>query len=437
MTPLEQLFERIQNHTARAGVIGIGYVGLPLAVEIAQAGFETTGIDVDSGKVDRLRSGESYVQDVPGDVVAELVRAGKLTGTTDPAVIKDLDAISICVPTPLRKTKDPDMSFINHAVDMITGNMAPGKLIILESTTYPGTTDEVVLPSLENAGMKVGEDFHLAFSPERIDPGNKTYTVKNTPKILGGITPQCTEVGALFYQQFIGTIVKVSSARSAEMVKLLENTYRSVNIGLVNELALLCDKMGLDVWEIVEAAGTKPFGFMPFYPGPGLGGHCLPVDPHYLSWKARTYEFYARFIELAGEINSSMPEHVYRKLVSGLNSHGKPVKGSKVLILGVSYKRDVGDTRESPALDTMTLLQRDGAELSYHDPYVNRLHLGDTEMCSCNLDEETVKNADCVLLMTDHTTFDAPTIAQWASLIVDSRNAFKKVSEGRDKIIKI
>ena len=437
MTPLEQLFERIQNHTARAGVIGIGYVGLALAVEMAKAGFETTGIDVDSGKVDRLRRGESYVQDVPGDVVAELVRAGKLTGTTDPAVIKDLDAISICVPTPLRKTKDPDMSFIDHAVGMITGNMAPGKLIVLESTTYPGTTNEVVLPSLENAGLKVGEDFHLAFSPERVDPGNKTYTVKNTPKILGGITPQCTEVGALFYEQFIGTIVKVSSARTAEMVKLLENTYRSVNIGLVNELALLCDKMGLDVWEIVEAAGTKPFGFMPFYPGPGLGGHCLPVDPHYLSWKARTYEFYARFIELAGEINSSMPEHVYRKVVSGLNSHGKPVKGSKVLILGVSYKRDVGDTRESPALDTMALLQRDGADLSYHDPYVNQLHIGDAIMYSSNLDEETVKTADCVLLITDHTTFDAPTIAQWASLIVDSRNAFKNVSEGRDKIIKI
>lgn len=437
MTPVESLVERIQTRTARAGVIGIGYVGLPLAVAMAKSGFTTTGIDISSQKVECVRQGRSHVQDVAHEEVKALVSSGKLSATTDPAVIEELDAVSICVPTPLRKSKDPDMSYIDGAVEMIGKHMRAGKLIVLESTTYPGTTEEVVLRRLQGDDFRVGIDFHLAFSPERIDPGNKVYRVQNTPKIVGGITPRCTEVAALYYQQFIQTVVKVSSSRTAEMVKLLENTFRSVNIGLVNEMALMCDKMGLDVWEIVDAAATKPFGFMPFYPGPGLGGHCLPVDPLYLSWKAKTYEFYARFIELASEINSSMPEHVCFKILSALNLHRKCVNGSRILILGVSYKRNVGDTRESPALDIMGLLRRNGAELSFHDPYVPEIQVGDLRLTSCELAESTVRSADCVVLVTDHAAFDLEKITRWALLIVDTRNAFKKVQDGREKIVKL
>ncbi|MBI2192889.1 MAG: nucleotide sugar dehydrogenase [Planctomycetes bacterium] len=437
MTPVELLVERIQNRTARTGVIGIGYVGLPLAVAMAKSGFTTTGIDVNPERVEGVRQGRSHVQDVNEDELRGLTASGKLTATTEDRVIEGLDAISICVPTPLRKSKDPDMSYIDGAVDMIGRNMRPGKLVVLESTTYPGTTEEVVLRRLQSGGLRVGVDFHLAFSPERIDPGNKRFHVQNTPKIVGGITPRCTEVAAFFYEQFIQTVVRVSSARTAEMVKLLENTFRSVNIGLVNEMALMCDKMGLDVWEIVDAAATKPFGFMPFYPGPGLGGHCLPIDPLYLSWKAKTYEFFARFIELASEINSSMPEHVFFKIVTALNQHRKSVNGAKILMLGVSYKRNVGDTRESPALDILQLLRRHGAELFYHDPFVPGVQVGDIELTCCPLEESTVRRADCVVLVTDHASIDLGSVALWANLIVDTRNAFKNVQRGREKIVKL
>ncbi|MDP6114777.1 MAG: nucleotide sugar dehydrogenase [Planctomycetota bacterium] len=437
MSELEALEQRIRDKSAHIGVVGMGYVGLPLGVAMAKAGFRTTCIDVDPRKVELVNQGRSHVQDIPDEVLAPLVKDGLLDASDDPAVISELDAISICVPTPLRKTKEPDMTFIDKAVGMIAENMKTGSLIVLESTTYPGTTEEVALHRLEQGGWKVGEDFLLAFSPERIDPGNKTYTVENTPKIVGGITARCTEVAAVYYEQFIEEVVRVSSARAAEMVKLLENTFRAVNIGLVNELALMCDRMDIDVWEIVDAAATKPFGFMPFYPGPGLGGHCLPVDPHYLSWKAKTYEFYARFIELASEINSSMPEYVFQKISIGLNQHRKCINGSKVLVLGVSYKRDVGDIRESPALDVMELLRRAGADLAYHDPYVEKLAIGALNLRSTSLEDDTVGNADCVVLMTDHTCFDLSSIAARASLIIDTRNATKNVGGDRANIIKL
>ena len=437
MSALETLEQRIKDKSAHLGVVGMGYVGLPLGVAMARAGFRTTCIDVDPRRVERVNRGESHIQDITNEVLAPLVKSGLLDASTDPAIIAELDAVSICVPTPLRKTKEPDMTFIDKAVDMIARNMKSGSLIVLESTTYPGTTEEVALHRLEQGGWKVGKDFYLAFSPERIDPGNKTYTVVNTPKIVGGITDRCTEVATIYYEQFIDRVVRVSSARTAEMVKLLENTFRAVNIGLVNELALMCDRMDIDVWEIVDAAATKPFGFMPFYPGPGLGGHCLPVDPHYLSWKAKTYEFYARFIELASEINSSMPEYVFQKISKGLNQQKKCINGSKILVLGVSYKRDVGDIRESPALDVMELLRRAGADLSYHDPYVDQLAIGSLQLSSCSLDSRAVSSADCVAIMTDHTSFDMSSIAAGATLIIDTRNATKNVGGDRGHIVKL
>ena len=353
---MEQLKQKILGKTATVGVIGLGYVGLPLAVEFAKAGFPVIGIDIDQRKVDAIAAGTSYIQDVPTEEVAALTQAGRLKATSDFSALKQIDAVSICVPTPLRKTKDPDISYIMAAVEHIVNYLHPLQLVVLESTTYPGTTDEAILPELLKTGLKPGKDFLLAFSPERVDPGNARYNTKNTPKVIGGLTPQCLEIAKLLYEQAIGAIVPVSSTKSAEMVKLLENTFRSVNIGLVNEIAVMCDKLGVNVWEVIGAAATKPFGFMPFYPGPGLGGHCIPIDPHYLAWKMKTLNYNARFIELAGEINASMPEYVVNKVVDALNAVEKSVKGSRILMLGIAYKRDINDVRESPALDIFRIL---------------------------------------------------------------------------------
>jgi UDP-N-acetyl-D-glucosamine dehydrogenase len=428
------LEEKIRNRTARVGVVGLGYVGLPLAVEFAKAGFAVTGIDVQESKVTQLNQGESYVQDVLNATLRPLVEARKLRATTDFSAVADLDTINIAVPTPLRKTKDPDMSFIVSACQEIAKYFGPGKLAILESTTYPGTTDELVLPMLERPGLKVGEHFFLCFSPERVDPGNPNYQTSNIPKVVGGITPACTRLGALFYSQALEKVVPVSSTRVAEMVKLLENTFRMINIGLANEMALMCDRMGLNVWEVIDAAATKPFGFMPFYPGPGLGGHCIPIDPFYLSWKTKQAGIEARFIELAGYINGQMPHFVVDKIQSALNDHSKPLKGSHIHILGVAYKRNIDDVRESPALDIMMLLERKGARITYSDPYVPKIHLGSREMSSC---DSLVKSAeaDCVLVVTNHTQFDYLGILERAKLIVDARNAFKNLPS--DKIVRL
>jgi UDP-N-acetyl-D-glucosamine dehydrogenase len=425
----EALGDKLSRRTAHVGVVGLGYVGLPLAVEFARAGFRTTGVDLDARKVGAINRGESYIQDVPTRDVAHFQRAGLLAATTDPAVVAEFDTVNICVPTPLRKTKDPDLSFVVSAVEMIAKHLRRGQLVILESTTYPGTTDEVVGPILERRGLKAGEDFFLAFSPERVDPGNATWTTKNVPKVVGGMTPACTRLATTLYKASLDTVVEVSSPRVAEMVKLLENTFRAVNIGLVNELALMCDRLGLSVWEVVDAAATKPFGFMPFYPGPGLGGHCIPIDPFYLSWKVKEVGFEARFIELAGHVNGAMPHHVVEKVADALNSHGKAINGSSILILGVSYKRDIEDVRESPALDVMGALAQKGALLSYHDPYVPHIPArdwpGGRDLRSESLSNARLAAADCVAIITDHRSFDYEAVRKHARLIVDSRNAIK------------
>src|SRR5579862_6269244 len=369
------LEEKIRNRTARVGIMGLGYVGLPLAMEFAKAGFSVTGIDIQPSKVSQLNRGDSYVHDVPTDTLKKWVAEGKFRATSDFSVISDLDTINIAVPTPLRKTKDPDMSYIVSACQATAKYLGPGKLVILQSTTYPGTTDELVLPMLEGNGWKVGEDFFLCFSPERVDPGNARFQTANIPKVVGGITPACTKLGALFYAQALEKVVPVSSTAVAEMVKLLENTFRMINIGLVNEMALMCDRMGINVWEVIDAAATKPFGFMPFYPGPGLGGHCIPIDPFYLSWKTKQAGIEARFIELAGYINGQMPHFVVDKIQNALNDHAKPVKGSHIHIFGVAYKKNIDDVRESPAIDIMLLLKRRGARLTYSDPHVPQLDL--------------------------------------------------------------
>src|ERR1700693_5374600 len=375
LTTAAILEDKIKTRAARVGIIGLGYVGLPLAMEFAKAGFSVTGIDIQESKVSQLNRGDSYVQDVPTDTLKKWVSGGKFRATSDFSAVADLDTINIAVPTPLRKTKDPDMSFIVSACQEIAKYFGPGKLVILESTTYPGTTDELVLPMLERPGLKVGEQFFLCFSPERVDPGNPQYQTANIPKVVGGITEACTRLGALFYAQALEKVVPVSSTSVAEMVKLLENTFRMINIGLVNEMALMCDRMGINVWEVIDAAGTKPFGFMPFYPGPGLGGHCIPIDPFYLSWKTKQAGIEARFIELAGYINGQMPHFVVDKVQNALNDASKPVKGSKIHVMGVAYKRDIDDMRESPALDVMMLLQRRGGAVTYSDPHVSRLQL--------------------------------------------------------------
>lgn len=420
----QTLEEKIKSRTARVGIIGLGYVGLPLAMEFAKAGFPVTGIDIEPSKVAQLNRGESYVQDVAPDVLGSMVEARKFHATTDFSVISELDTINIAVPTPLRKTKDPDMSYIVSACQAIAKYFGPGKLVILESTTYPGTTDELVLPMLERPGLKVGEQFFLCFSPERVDPGNAQFQTANIPKVVGGITPACTKLGTLFYSQALDTVVPVSSTRVAEMVKLLENTFRMINIGLVNEMALMCDRMGINVWEVIDAAATKPFGFMPFYPGPGLGGHCIPIDPFYLSWKTKQAGIEARFIELAGYINGQMPHFVVDKIQNALNDHSKPLRGSHVHILGAAYKRNIGDVRESPALDIILLLERRGARVTYSDPFVPELQLDGHQLTARDALTQSGE-ADCVVIVTDHTGFDYAAILERAKLVVDTRNALK------------
>ncbi len=421
------LLDRIQRRQAKTGVIGLGYVGLPLAVEFGRAGFVATGIDLDATKVNAINDGRSYIDDVPTAEVASLRAAGRLSASTDFDVLRGLDTVNICVPTPLRKTKDPDLSFIVASAEEIAKRLKPGMLIVLESTTYPGTTDELVLPILEKSGLRGGKDFFLAFSPERVDPSNRSFNTHNIPKVIGGLTADCTAIASALYEGAISTIVPVSSPRVAEMVKLLENTFRAVNIGMVNELALMCDRMGIDVWEVVKAAATKPFGFMPFYPGPGLGGHCIPVDPFYLSWKARQSGFEARFIELAGAVNGAMPHYVVSLVADALNTVRLPMNGSTVLLAGVSYKRDVDDIRESPALDLLHLLKQRGATLSYTDPHVPRLP-GATWPGGIDLEHVDVSKAapgayDCVVVVTDHSAFDYGRLQGIAKVVVDTRNA--------------
>ncbi len=434
---MEKLQRKIEKKQARVGVVGLGYVGLPLAVAFAKAGFIVTGIDRSKKKVTTINAGKSDVGDVPSSAIAALVAARKMSATSGYAAIEKLDVIIICVPTPLSKTKDPDVSYILTAVKGIKKYLHFGQLIILESTTYPGTTDELILPILENGGLKAGQDFFLAFSPERIDPGNRTYGVENTPKVVGGITKDCTRLAKLFYEKTIQEVIDVSSTQSAEVVKLLENTFRSVNIGLVNEVALMCDRLGIDVWEVIDAAATKPFGYMPFYPGPGLGGHCIPIDPHYFSWKLRTLNYRARFIELAGDINASMPDYVIGKINDALNRNRKSINGSQILILGVAYKRDISDVRESPALDVIKLLQEKGAQVCYNDPHVDRLSLDKGPLSSVSLNEKLIEEMDCVVIITDHSQYDYQSIADRAQCIVDTRNATKGVQGNKDKIIKL
>jgi UDP-N-acetyl-D-glucosamine dehydrogenase len=419
--------ERIKTREARVVVVGAGYVGLPLAVETAQAGFKTTAYDRARDKVESLLRGVSYIKDVTSATLEPLVRAGTLTASADPDVLTEADVVIICVPTPLNKTKDPDNSFIMDAADMIAPRMKRQQLIVLESTTFPGFTREALLPRFIEAGKKPDEDFFLAFSPERVDPGNKKYFTHNTPKVIGGISRKSLEVARAMYGCFIETVVPVSSTDSAEMVKLLENTYRAVNIGLVNEVAIMCARLGLDTWEVIQAAATKPFGFMPFYPGPGLGGHCIPIDPLYLSWKLKTLKYNARFITLADDINSAMPEFVVVMVSDALNERRKAVRGSRVLVLGVAYKRDIEDVRESPALDIIELLHRRGADVSYSDPFVPTLRMGDHELKRASLDD--VASYDCVIITTDHSGIDYGAVVERAQLVVDTRNATRAVRE--------
>jgi UDP-N-acetyl-D-glucosamine dehydrogenase len=427
MTPttFTVLLERIRSRQAHVGVIGLGYVGLPLAVELAQAGFTVTGFDVDTGKTTQINAGKSYIPDVLEADLAACVSGGRLKATTDMSQLGAMDAIDICVPTPLRKTKDPDLSYVVLAVEAVAATLRPGQLIILESTTYPGTTDEIVQPMLEEKGLQTEVDFFLAFSPERIDPGNQQFTTKNIPKIVGGVGPASTEAASALYGAIVQHVVPVSSTRVAEMVKLLENTFRAVNIGLVNELALMCHKMDIGVWEVIDAAKTKPFGFMPFYPGPGLGGHCIPIDPFYLSWKARQNGFECRFIELAGHVNAAMPEHVVARVGDALNSARKSINGSRIHLIGVAYKRDVNDMRESPALDILELLAKRGAQVTYSDPFVPRLeHHGET-LSSVDLPAALAGRPDCTIICTDHTAFNYEQLIASGTLVVDTRNALK------------
>lgn len=431
---MTELLKRISERQVRVGVIGMGYVGLPLAVEIANSGIDVTGIDVDDSKVEKINAGHSYIPDVSSESVAKHVKAGRFRALADFKAIRELDAVIICVPTPLSKTKDPDLSMVVSAVDRIAENLRRHQLIVLESTTYPGTTEELILPKLEESGLRVGEDFFLAFSPERVDPGNPVYNTFNTPKVIGGVTPRCLEVASKLYRNFIERIVPVSSSRSAEMVKLLENTFRSVNIGLVNEMALMCDRLKVDVWEVIEAAATKPFGFMPFQPGPGLGGHCIPIDPLYLSWKLKTLNYRARFIELASEINADMPHYVVNKVNDALNEFSKSVRNSKVLIIGVSYKKDIDDLRESPALDVIQLLRQRGANVLYHDPYVPGINFEQGALKSVPLDEGLVQS-DCAVIVTNHSSIDYSKVVHLSKVVLDTRNATRGIAS--PKIIRL
>src|SRR5438270_2448701 len=432
------LQEKISTRSLRVGVVGLGYVGLPLATTFAEVGFHVTGIDIDQQKIERANRGESYIPDIASSRLQALIDTQRLHFTNDYAALDDVDAISICVPTPLRKTRDPDVSYIIAAAQQVRAHLHPGQLVVLESTTYPGTTDEVVLPELESTGLKVGVDFFLAFSPERIDPGNPNFDTRNTSKIVGGITPTCTELAQAFYGAAIEKVVPVSSARVAEMAKLLENTFRAVNIGLVNEIAIICEKLHINVWEVIDAAATKPFGFMRFLPGPGLGGHCIPVDPHYLSWKLKTLDYTARFIELAAEINSSMPHYVVNKINEALNDQKRSLNGATVLVLGIAYKKNVGDIRESPALDIISMLMARKAVVLYNDEYVPALtlgKLGNAKLYSQPVSSGLLQAADCVVIVTDHSYYDVPEIVREARFIVDTRNMARGFDD--EKIVRL
>lgn len=440
MSIKETLIEDLKTKRARVGILGLGYVGLPLAVVFAEAGYHVTGIDTDSRKVDCLNKGVSYVPDVTTETVEKLVASGRLSATTDFSALQGMHAVSICVPTPLRQTGDPDMSFILSATEELAKYMHPGMVIVLESTTYPGTTREVLLPKLgAERGLTIGEDWFLAFSPERVDPGREDFTTVNTPKVMGGITASCNEVAAAWYEGAIQMVHRVSSAEAAEMAKLLENTFRMINIGLVNELAIMCERLGVDVWEVIDAAATKPFGFMKFTPGPGLGGHCIPIDPLYLSWKMKSVHYNARFIELASEINTNMPRYVVSRVMEALNDRGKPLKGSKVLVLGAAYKPDVDDVRESPALDVIGLLKQKGGLVDYHDPYIPQIH-HETDgwyMDSVQDVMQAVGKADAVVIITNHKAYDYQAIVESAAFVFDSRNATRSVAQGLDHVVRL
>ncbi|MBN2543602.1 nucleotide sugar dehydrogenase [bacterium] len=432
-TTFDNLIAKIKKHEALIGVIGLGYVGLPLAVEFGKVGFKVTGYDVSPQKVKLINSGISDILDVTSEDVKTLVDNGNLRAVDDHKALSEVDCVIVCVPTPLNKTKDPDVSYILDAFGKVRETLHRGQFIVLESTTYPGTTEELILPQLEESGLKVGVDFFLAFSPERVDPGNEKFYIKNTPKVVGGITANCTKAASAFYGEMNDKVVPVSTTKSAEMVKLLENTFRSVNIGLVNEVAMMCDKLGIDAWEIIDAASTKPFGFMPFYPGPGLGGHCIPIDPHYLSWKLKALNYYARFIELAGEINSNMPFYVVNKVTDFLNKNGKTITGAKILLLGIAYKANISDVRESPALGIMEILEEKGSIVSYTDPFVPVIKWKDGTRESEELTESLLANSDCVIVVTNHDDFDYKWIAEKSNLVFDTRNATKGIDSPRVK----
>lgn len=434
----ERLINQLKDRSAEVAILGMGYVGLPLAVVFAEAGFRVTGIDPDRRKVEALKRGESYIQDVPTEAVQRLVQAGKLRATADFSVLAQMDAVSICVPTPLRKTGDPDLAYILSATEELAKYMHPGMVVVLESTTYPGTTREILLPRLgDEKGLKIGEDFFLAFSPERVDPGREDWTTINTPKVMGGITAHCSDVAAAWYSQALQRVVWVSSAEVAEMAKLLENTFRMINIGLVNEMALMCNRLGVDVWEVIDAAATKPFGFMKFTPGPGLGGHCIPIDPLYLSWKLKALNYTARFIELASEINTNMPRHVVGLVQDALNGQSKSLKGSRLLVLGVAYKPDIDDLRESPALDVIGLLEQKGAHVDYHDPYIPHIQHEGSDLRGVPDLMEAVRNADCVVIITNHTVYNYSQILEAARLVVDTRNALGKAGKESPKVVRL
>ena len=440
MNQKETLIKNLQDKKAKIAILGLGYVGLPLAVVFGEAGFHVTGIDPDARKVDALSKGVSYIPDVKTETIAALVKSGNLTATTDFSVLKEMDAVSICVPTPLRKTGDPDMSFIMSATEELAKYVHKNMVVVLESTTYPGTTREVLLPMLtEKSGLRVGEEIFLAFSPERVDPGREDWTTINTPKVIGGITEACLQVAEAWYAGAIQTIFPVSSAEAAEMAKLLENTFRMINIGMVNELAIMCERLGVDVWEVIDAAATKPFGFMKFTPGPGLGGHCIPIDPLYLSWKMKSFNYNAHFIELASEINTNMPRYVVSRVLEAMNDRGKTLKGSKVLVLGVAYKPDIDDVRESPALDVIGLLQNKGAQVEYHDPYIPHIHHEYDGWQKDSIKDviKGVKEADAVIIVTNHKAYDYKAIVDAAAFVFDSRNALGKLAKGNSKVEKL
>ena len=437
MSHEQKLLKRIEDRSAVVSVVGLGYVGLPLAMEFAKAGFKVIGYDVSQRVVDLLNGGESHIQDVPAREVAEMVKAGRFEATARAERLGEADAVSIAVPTPLSKTRDPDMSYVLSAADTIATHARAGMVIVLESTTYPGTTREIMEPRMEARGLTVGRDVFLAFSPERVDPGNEKYNTRNTPKVVGGITPACVTVATALYQSCIDTIVGVSSPEAAELVKLLENTFRSVNIGLVNEMAIVCDRLGVNVWEVIDAAATKPFGFMKFTPGPGIGGHCIPLDPHYLAWKMRTLNYKTRFIDLASEINSAMPDYVVEKVAHALNQERKAVNGSTVVVVGVAYKKNIDDIRESPALDVMRLLEERGAQVEYHDPFIPSYREDGHERHGVELTDELLERADAVVIVTDHGNIDYQRLVDRAGLVVDTRNATGKCRPGRARIVSL